>query len=87
MGQKQMSISCIKLKGVNESGIPITCYFEMVAEFLGLKVSKVSSLGHKESKTKNKQPGMVGWNLMELAYQEFTQKVYRYCVWNFWVYD
>ena len=68
------------LKGANGSDIPITKYFEMDVAFLGLRVPKVGFLVVKDpsdllqTKKKTKLPGIIGWNLIKLAYQEFIKK-------------
>ena len=68
------------LKGANGSDIPITRYFEMDVAFLGLRVPKVGFLVVKDpsdllqTKKKTKLPGIIRWNLINLAYQEFVKK-------------
>ena len=67
------------LKGANGGDIPITKYFEMDVIFLGLRVPKVGFLIVKDpsdllqTKKKTKLPGIIGWNLIKLAYQEFIK--------------
>ena len=66
-------------KHVNRGDIPIARYFEIDVAFLGLRVPKVGFLIVKglsdllESKD-TKLPGIIRWNLIKLAYQEFTKK-------------
>ena len=68
------------LKGANGGDIPITKYFEMDVAFLGLRVPKFGFLVVKDpsdlvqTKKKTKLPGIIGWNLIKLAYQEFIKK-------------
>ena len=69
------------LKGVNGGEIPITRYFEMTVTFLVLKVPKIWFIIIKdpneliEAEKKTKLPGIIGWNLVKLSYQEFI-KIY-----------
>ena len=76
------------LKGANRGDIPITRYFEMDVAFLGLRVQIVGfliakDLGDLLESKKTKLSGIIGWNLIKLAYQEFTKKhpveVYNSC--------
>ena len=68
------------LKGANGGDIPITKYFEMDVAFLGLRVPKVGFLVVKDpsdllqTRKKMKLPGIIDWNLIKLAYQEFIKK-------------
>ena len=67
-------------KGMNRGDTPITRYFEVGVAFLGLRVPKIEFIIVKypsnlvETKMKTKLPGIIGWNLIKLAYQEFTKK-------------
>ena len=64
----------------NEGCITLSHYFEMDVMFLGFKVPKVGFLVAKEPNTlfdqnrKIKWNGIIGWNLVELVYQEFIKK-------------
>ena len=68
------------LKEANGGDIPITKYFEMDVAFLGLRVPKVGILIVKDpsdllqTKKKTKLLGIISWNLIKLAYQEFIKK-------------
>ena len=68
------------LKEANGGDIPITKYFKMDVVFLGLRVPKVWFLVVKDpsdlfqTKKKTKLPGIIDWNLIKLAYQEFIIK-------------
>ena len=68
------------LKGANGGDIPITKYFEMDVTLLGLRVPKVGFLVVKDpsnllqTNKKTKLPGIIGWNLIKLSYQEFIKK-------------
>ena len=61
-------------------------YVELDLNFLGIVVPKVGVLITQEpnelleSRHKTKLPGMVGWNLIKLAYQVFV-KIMESCVW------
>ena len=79
-GQEANLHNLFDLKGANGGDIPITKYFEMDVAFLGLKVPKFGFLVVKDpsdlvqTKKKTKLPGIIGWNLIKLAYQEFIKK-------------
>ena len=68
------------LKGANGGDIIITRYFEMDVAFPGLRVPKAGFLVVKDpsdwlpTKKKTKLPGIIRWNLIKLAYQEFVKK-------------
>ena len=68
------------LKSANGGGIPLSRYVELDVEFLGLKVPKVGFLITRnpnevlDPEHKTRLPGIVGWNLVRLAYEEFTKK-------------
>ena len=69
------------LKGANGGDIPTIKYFEMDIAFLGLRVPKVGLLVVKDpidllqTKKKTELPGIIGWNLINLAYQEFVKNI------------
>ena len=68
------------LKSANSRGIPLSRYIELDVEFLGLKVPKVGFLITQnpnevlDPEHKTRLPDIVGWNLVRLAYEEFTKK-------------
>ena len=68
------------IKGANGGDIPITKYFEMDVAFLEPWVPKVGFLVVKDpsnllqTKKKTKLPGIIGWNLIKLEYQDFIKK-------------
>ena len=68
-------------KGANVGDTPIMRYFEKDVAFLGLRVSKAGFLVVKDpsdllqTKKKTKLPGIIRWNLINLVYQEFVQKI------------
>ena len=79
-GPKANLHNLFDLKGVNGGNIPIMRYFEMDVVFLGLKeCQRLGSLVVKDpsdllqTKKKTKLPGIVIWNLIQLAYQEFVK--------------
>ena len=59
---------------------PLSRYIELDVEFLGLKVPKVGFLITQnpnevlDPEHKTRLPSIVGWNLVRLAYEEFTKK-------------
>ena len=71
----------LKLKWMSEGSIPLTHYFEVDVKFLGLKVPKVEFLVARSpcdllDQGKNtKLPGIVGWNLIGLVYQELPKSI------------
>ena len=70
----------VDLKGANGGDIPITTYFEMDVIFLGLRVPKVWFLVIKDPSDllqtikKTNLHGIISWNLIKLAYQEFIKR-------------
>ena len=64
-------------------------YVELDLDFLGIVVPKVGVLITKEpnellkSCHKTKLPGMVGWNLIKLAYEMFVKNYGVQCLENF----
>ena len=68
------------LKSANGGGIPLSRYVELDIEFLGLKVARVRfSITQNPNKVLNPEhktrlPNIMGWNLVRLAYEEFTKK-------------
>ena len=79
-GPEATSHNMFGLKGANGGEMPITRYFKMNIAFLGLKVQRVGVLVVKdqsdllEIKKNTKLPGIIGWNLIRLVYQEFIKK-------------
>ena len=68
------------LTAASDESLPITRYIQLDVTFLGLVVPMVRLLVVKtsntltEDKRKAKLPGIVGWNLVRLAYEEFVKK-------------
>ena len=64
-------------------------YVELDLDFLGIVVSKVGVLitqepnKHLDTCHKTKLPGVVGWNLIQLAYEVFVQNYGVICLENF----
>ena len=68
------------LKNANGGGIPLSRYVELDVEILGLKVPRVRFLITQKPdevldiEHKTRLPSLVGWNLVRLAYEEFTKE-------------
>ena len=68
------------LKSTNGGGIPLSRYVELDFEFLGLNVHRARFLITQnpdevlDPEHKTRLPNIEGWNLMRLAYEEFTKK-------------
>ena len=68
------------LKSANDGGIPLSRYIELDVEFLGLEVPRVRFLNtHNPNEVldlehKTRLPGIVGWNLVRVAYEEFINE-------------
>ena len=62
--------------------IPLSRYVELDLKFLGLHVPRVGFLITQNPNKvldpdhRTRLPGIVGWNLVKLAYQEFLKKYY-----------
>ena len=60
--------------------IPLFTYVKLHVEFLGLQVTRVRFLSTQnpndilDPEHKTRLPGITGWNLVKLAYQEFLKK-------------
>ena len=80
-GMEVNSHNLFDLKGTNGGDNPLIRFFEMDIAFLGLRVPKAGFLVVKDpsdllqTKKKTKLPGIIGWNLIKLAYQEFVKKI------------
>ena len=67
-------------KSANGGGIHLSRYVELDVEFLGLKVPRVGFLITQnpnevlDPEHKTRLPSIVGWNVVRLAYEEFTKK-------------
>ena len=77
-----------QLTASNNGKLLISTYVELYLDFLGI-VPKVGVLITQEPSelldtlNKTKLPGMVGWNLIKLAYEVFVQKYGILCLENF----
>ena len=67
---------------VSRGAIPLSRYVELDVEFLGLQVPRVGFLITQnpnevlDPEHKTRLPGIMGWNLVKLAYQEFLKKIH-----------
>ena len=68
------------LTSVSGGAIPLSRYVELDVEFWGLQVPRVRFLITQnpnkvlDPEHKTRFPGIVGWNLVKLVYQEFLKK-------------
>ena len=68
------------LKNANGGRIPLSRNVKLDVEFLGLRMPRVGFLITQnpnevlDPEHKTRLPGIVGWNLVRLAYEEFTRK-------------
>ena len=69
-----------QLTAANHGKLPMSMYIELDLEFFGIVVPKVGVLITQEPNElldechKTKLPGIIGWNLIKLAYQVFVEK-------------
>ena len=88
-GEKVKAHQLFQLTTADNGKLPIFIYVELDLDFLGIVVSKVGVLITQEPnellKTchKTKLPGIVGWNLIKLAYEEFVKNYGVLCLENF----
>ena len=88
-GEKANAHQLFQLTAANNGKLPISMYVELDLNFLGIVVPKVGVLITQEpnelleSRHKTKLPGMVGWNLIKLAYQVFVKNYGILCLDNF----
>ena len=86
-GEKVKASQLFQLTAANNGKLPISLYVESDLDFLGIVVPKVGVLITQEPSElletcqKTKLPGMVGWNLIKMAYEVFV-KNYGSCVWK-----
>ena len=80
-GEKAKAHQLFQLTATNNGKLPVSMYVELDLDFLGIVVPKVGVLITQEPNElletchKTKLPGMVGWNLIKLAYEVFV-KIY-----------
>ena len=88
-GEKANAHQLFQLTAANNGKLPVSMYVELDLNFLGIVVPKVGVLITQEpnelleSRHKTKLPGMVGWNLIKLAYQVFAKNYGILCLDNF----
>ena len=81
-GKKAKAHQLSQLTAANNGKLPISMYVELDLDFLGIVVPKVGVLITEESNElleschKTKLPGVVGWNLIKLAYEMFVKKLW-----------
>ena len=68
------------LTAANHGKLPVSMYVELDLDFWALLYQKLGFLLPKSPRnfwihaTKSKLPGVIGWNLIKLAYEVFAQK-------------
>ena len=88
-GEKDKAHQLFQLTAAKNGKLPISMYVELDFDFLGIVVPKVGVLITQEPNElletchKNKLPGMVGWNLIKLAYEVFVKNYGVLCLDNF----
>ena len=88
-GEKAKAHQLFQLTAANNGKLPISMYVELDLDFLGIVVPKVGVLITQEpnelleSCHKTKLPGVVGWNLIKLAYEVFVKNYGVLCLDNF----
>ena len=88
-GEKVKAHQLFQLTAADNGKLPISMYVELDLDFLGIVVPKVGVLITKEpnelleSCHKTKLPGVVGWNLIKLAYEVFVKNYGVLCLENF----
>ena len=79
-GEKAEAHQLFQLTAANHGKLPISMYVELDLDFFGIVLPKVGVLITQEPNElldtchKTKLPGVVGWNLIQLAYEVFIQK-------------
>ena len=80
MGEKSEAHTLFNLTAANDGQLPVRKYIELDVNFMGLKVSNVGFLIINEpskvleKKHHTKLPGIIGWNLIWLAFKVFKNK-------------
>ena len=78
-GEKAKAHQLFQLTATNNEKLPISMHVELDLDFLGIVVPKVGVLITEETNEllesyhTTKLPGMVGWNLIKLAYEVFLK--------------
>ena len=79
-GEKAEAHQLFQLTAANNGKLPVSMYVELDLDFLGIVVPKVWVLITQEPNElldtchKTKLPGVIGWNLIKMAYEVFVQK-------------
>ena len=79
-GEKAEAHQLFQLTAANNGKVSVSMYVELDLDFWGIVVPKVGVLITQEPNElldtchKTKLPGVVGWNLIKLAYEVFIQK-------------
>ena len=87
--EKAEAYQLFQLTAANNGKVPISMYVELDLDFWGIDVPKVGVLITQEpielldTCHKTKLPGVIGWNLIKLAYVVFVQKYGVLCLENF----
>ena len=88
-GEKAKAHQLFQLTAANNGKLPISMYVELDLDFLGIVVPKVGVLITQEPSElletchKTRLPGIVGWNLIKLAYEVFVKNYGVLCLENF----
>ena len=88
-GEKAEAHQLFQLTVANNGKLPTSMYVELDLDFLGIVVPKVGVLITEEPNElletchKTKLPGVVGWNLIKLAYEVFVKNYGVLCLENF----
>ena len=78
--EKAKAHQLFHLMVTNDGQLPVKMYIELDINFLGFKVLDVGTLVMEDpsqaldKKHQSKLPGIVGWNLVWLSYNAFTEK-------------
>ena len=82
MGEKANTHTLFRLTVANNGQMPIKMYTELDFTFFGFNMPKVGVLLAEEpnqvldKEHQTKLPGIVGWNLIWLSYNTFTEKIW-----------
>ena len=88
-GEKAKAHQLFQLTAANNGKLPVSMYVELDLDFLALLCQKWGFLSPKSPMNfwrhaiKLKLPGMVGWNLIKLAYEVFVKNYGVLCLENF----
>ena len=80
-GEKAEVNQLFQLTAANHGKLPVSMYIELGLDFLGIVVPTVGVLITQEPNElldechKTKLPGIIGWNLIKLAYQVFVENM------------